>query len=117
MQVTIFQTFKDYNDVLDRFADAAYTREMPHLLSDLLAKGLNTLELSAALKRAMTACKMSGTPVRKHFYPIYSSHQSGNVKDCKLTALGYGLVLLNASPKNAAVANWQVDLLQSIFGK
>ncbi|WP_339627845.1 hypothetical protein [uncultured Maribacter sp.] len=53
--------------------------------------------------------------MRKHFRPVFSGIGNEIISDCKLSRLGYGLVLLNADAEISVVALWQVDILNKFF--
>tara|TARA_R110000868_G_scaffold257374_3_gene514484 strand:+ start:8523 stop:8825 length:303 start_codon:yes stop_codon:yes gene_type:complete len=92
-----------------------YSLQMTHLASDLLNKGLSPKQISDAIVMAVKIAKSSGIGTRKHFMPIYSALKQEIIQDCKLSHLGYGLVLINASPNLSAVGDFQVNVLKAFF--
>ena len=57
----------------------------------------------------------SGIAAHKHFMPVFSSLKEGIVQDCKLSDVGYGLVLMNANPNLSTVGDFQVNVLKEYF--
>lgn len=97
------------------FMDFYHAMNMPYLASDLLTKGFLTNQISAAVAAAINVANASGIDVRKHFKPVFSSTSQGIVKDCKLSRLGYGLVIMNADSSISAVSKFQVEVLQGFL--
>lgn len=97
------------------FMDFYHAMNMPYLASDLLTNGFLSSQISAAVSTAINVANASGIDVRKHFKPIFSGTGQGIVKDCKLSKLGYGLVLMNADLSISAVSKFQVDVLQGFL--
>ena len=112
MQITIYQETQSWEESLDYFRELQYCSQMKWFASDLLEKGLSPMAITQAVQRAMRIAKTARLDIRQHFYPLYTEYRGSLVRDCKLTELAYGLVLLNAEPDNAAVAKWQVEVLQ-----
>jgi hypothetical protein len=50
--------------------------------------------------------------LRQHFFPVYTQVDGMLMNDCKLSQLGYGLVLLNADVNNPNTAQWQVRVMK-----
>ena len=115
MEMAIFR--RDYHtaDSIVHFMDFYNSMQMKYLASDLLNKGLSPNNISGAFTRAIKVAKSSGIDVRKHFRPVFSGIGSEIISDCKLSRLGYGLVLLNVDAKISVVALWQVDILNKFF--
>ena len=44
--------------------------------------------------------------------PVFSGIDKGIIQDCKLSLLGYGLVLMNADINLSVVGEFQVDVLK-----
>lgn len=84
---------------------------MTHLASDLLSKGLSPLQISNAITTAIKIANTSGIETHKHFMPVYSGINNEIIQDCKLSHLGYGLVLMNADASLPIVGGFQVDIL------
>lgn len=114
-ELTLFHDHYASNDSLDQFLDVLFYREMKYFASDLLEKGLSPEEIQQAVNRAMLAGKTAGLVIRQHFTIVYTQFQGGLLKDCKLSKLGYALVLLNARPSSPVVANWQLQVLDHFF--
>ena len=83
--------------------------------SDFLQKGLTPTQISEAVTLAIKIAKSSGIEIRKHFKLVYSAIQQEIIQDCKLSHLGYGLVLMNASSNLKVVGDFQVKLLSEFF--
>ena len=81
----------------------------------LLKDGLTPKAVEDAFIRAIKIARSSGLEVEKHFLPIYSQLDQSIVRDCKLSKLGYALVLLNADPEYIIVAEWQLEVLNKFL--
>ncbi|PHN06202.1 hypothetical protein [Flavilitoribacter nigricans] len=114
-EVVLFHTHYDANDSFDQFLDVLFYREMKYFASDLLEKGLSPDEIQQAVSRAMLVGKTAGLNLRQHFTIVYTQYRGGLMKDCKLSKLGYAMVLLNASASSPMVANWQMQVLDHFF--
>lgn len=115
MKVVVFNQSSAYDNSIDDFVSIAYTSQMKYLASDLLEKGLTAREITTAVRRAMLVAKSAGLNLRLHFAPIYTHTMSGTVRDCKLSKMAYGLVLMNANPQNETVGKWQLKVLETYF--
>lgn len=47
--------------------------------------------------------------------PVYSAINQEIIQDCKLSHLGYGLVLMNANPNLSVVGDFQVNVLREFL--
>jgi len=111
MKVAIFT--KEFRpDSIDSFMDFYYSLQMRFLASDLLRQGLSPKQISDAVIRAINVAKLSRMNVRENFKPVFSAINNEVIRDCKLSRLGYGLVLMNAETKITAVAKWQRRVLE-----
>lgn len=110
--VILFRESYDTNESFDQFLDVLFYREMQYFAGDLLEKGLGPQEIQQAVNRAMLAAETVGLEVRRHFIPVYTQFRGALMKDCKLSRLGYGMVLLNADVSNPIVANWQLQVVE-----
>lgn len=115
MDLLIYKQEYDLADSIDNFLDFYYNIQMPYLASDLLNKGLWPEQISDAVLKAMKIGKSSGIEIRKHFMPVFTEINKEVISDCKLSKLGYGLVLLNANPDLSIVGEWQVSVLQTLL--
>ena len=115
MKVVLYQHDRVGSSALDDFLDVYFTNRMEYFASGLLDIGLSPKDINTALKRAIIAAKSAGFEVRQHFHHQYSDYQGTTIGDCKLSRLGYGLLLMNANVEMPAVANWQVQLLQKFL--
>ncbi|GHC53692.1 hypothetical protein [Ulvibacter litoralis] len=115
MKLSIFMdTFNPVNSI-DSFVNYYYSLQMHFLASDLLEKGLSQQQISEAILKAMKVGKSSGIEIRKHFMPIFSQRQNEIIKDCKLSSLGYGLVVMNADANLPVVGDFQVGMLTNFL--
>lgn len=112
MEIIVYHDRYYSEDSLEEFLDVLFYRGMDYFASDLLDKGLTPKDLSEAIKRSMLAGKTAGLELRRHFIPVYTQFEGALVKDCKLSKLGYALLLMNANVANPVVANWQVQVLE-----
>lgn len=114
MEIAIFtKAFKPQS--IDSFMDFYYSLQMKFLASDLLSQGLSPLQISDAVVKAIHVAKLSGMNIREHFKLVFSSIDNEIISDCKLSRLGYGLVLMNAETKFSAVAKWQRKVLEDFL--
>ena len=115
MELTIYKSALDVTDSVENFTNFYYSLKMKYLASDLLDKGLTPTYISNAIVRAIKVANSSGIEVRKHFMPVFTEMNKEVIIDCKLSKLGYGLVLFNANPEITAVGQWQVKVLKKFF--
>jgi len=114
-KVIIFKEEYDSIRTIDDFMDFYYSLNMKYLASDLLKEGLTPLAIERAFIRATKIARSSGLEVEKHFLPVYSQLYKTIIKDCKLSKLGYALVLLNADPDSPVVGKWQLEVLNTFL--
>jgi hypothetical protein len=88
---------------------------MKNWASDLLEKGLSPKQINDAVITAIKIANSSGLETRKHFKPMFSGTKQEIIQDCKLSQLGYGLVLLNADSNLSVVGTFQVGLLEEFL--
>ena len=112
MNILIYTRKYDQSDAIHNFMDFYYAINMKHLASELLDKGLSPKQISEAIVMAIKIANSSGIETFKHFMPVFSGINHDVIQDCKLSKLGYGLVLMNADSNLAIVGKFQVDLLQ-----
>ena len=115
MKVVLYQQDRVGTSTFDDFLDVYFNNRMEYFASDLLDVGLSPMDINIALKRAVLAAKTAGFEVRHHFHHQYSDYRGTTISDCKLSRLGYGLLLVNANVEIQAVANWQVQLVQKFL--
>lgn len=113
MAIIIYHETYDAEESLDNFIDQFHNSQMKYFASDLLEAGLSPLDIQEALKRAMTIGRTSGLEIRQHFSPVYTQSKGQIIKDCKLSKLGYAMILMNARPDKIAVSDWQINVLKS----
>ncbi|ADV50219.1 hypothetical protein Celal_2943 [Cellulophaga algicola DSM 14237] len=116
MQISIYQQAYKTTDSVENFMEFYYGLRMHFFASDLLYHGLSPNQISDAVAKAMNVAKSSEMNLREHFRPVFSSIANEIISDCKLTRLGYGLVLLNAETKISIVGEWQLKVLQRFLG-
>jgi hypothetical protein len=101
-----FNSMQGLNDAID-------LTFLQYKASDLFYYGMNnTGELETAINRAIIACRACNVAVEKNFRVLFVSSNNGLVKEWLLSDLARKLILLNANPSNALVANLQLKLLQ-----
>jgi len=111
MNVIVYHKEYDVTESFDNFRDIYFSSQLKYLASDLLNQGLKPRDIKDAVKRAMAAGKSAGLEMKRHFALVYTQKGSTAVYDCKLSRLGYALVMLNASPHLRTVGEWQVKVL------
>lgn len=117
MELLIFKRTYNQPDAIHNFMDVYHSLNMTYLASDLLDKGLTAKQISEAVVAAIKLANASKINTKAHFKPVFSGLKQGVIEDCKLSQLGYGLVLLNADSKLSVVADFQVDVLQCYLDK
>lgn len=115
MEIVIFQQEKNLEESLGDFRDLYYSRRMKYFASDLLNEGLSLAEIHMAVQKAMATCKTAEMEIRQHFIPVYTQVNGNLLNDCKLSRLGYGLVLLNAETHNPIAARWQIKVMRDFL--
>lgn len=112
MELLIYSRKYDQADAIHNFMAFYHSLHMKHLASDLLDKGLSPGQISKAIGAALKIAKASKIDTQAHFMPVFSGINQTVIEDCKLSPLGYGLVLMNADPNLAVVGDFQVNVLQ-----
>ena len=115
MELSLYTKTYNNADVINNFMDLYHSLHMTHLASDLLKKGLSPDQISDAVATALTIAKTSNIETSKHFMPVYSGLNEQIVQDCKLSHLGYGLVIMNADKSLPLVGSFQVDILKEFL--
>jgi len=113
MELLIYTQKYDQADAIYNFMDFYHSLNMKHLASDLLDKGLSPKQISEAVIMAIKIANASGIEAHKHFMPVFSAMDQDIIQDCKLSHLGYGLVLMNAESNLAVVGEFQVEVLKT----
>ena len=111
----IHHTKYEVKTSFDKFLDLLYSKGMQYFASDLLQKGFKPADIQDALERAVIIGRTSGIETRKHFAPLYTQIDGQLFNDCKLSRLGYALVILNARPDLMATSIWQMRVLEKYF--
>ena len=111
----IFQKQYPNNDAVQGFINSVYQKSMTYLASDLLEKNVRPEDIKLAVKKAILSIEKAGINSKKHFLPVISVKNGESFLDCRLSKLGYSLVLLNAEPKSEYIANFQVKVANQIL--
>ena len=117
MELLIYERGYKVNDVIQNFRSFYYSINMKHLASDLLDKGFSPDQIANAFTTAIKVANASGIQVQKHFMPVYSGINNQIIQDCKLSHLGYGLVLMNADVNLSVVGEFQIDVLKEYLNE
>ncbi len=117
LNLPAYRPAETLDEVFDEFFTAFFSRNMPCLASDLLNEGFQEPEIVESVRRAMAVLSSVGLDTRRHFQLISTVQNGMEVRDCKLTALGYAMVLMNGPAENATVGNWQLQLLHQLLGR
>lgn len=112
MEIIIFNKEYNYADSIAHFIDFYHSLRMKYLASDLLVEGLSPKQINDAVIKAINVGKSSGINISQHFKPVFSGIDQEIISDCKLSQLGYGLVLMNADTELQTVGNFQVSVLK-----
>ena len=115
MKIAIYKSIYQNSNSISNFMDFYYSLRMPYLASDFIAKGLTPSQIASAVTKAIKVAESSGIVIQQHFKPVFSGINHEIVKDCKLSKLAFGLVLLNADEENTTVGKFQVNILKEIF--
>jgi hypothetical protein len=115
MKLLIYTKQYDLPDAFHDFMDFYHSINMKYLASDLLDKGLTPKQIADAVAMAIKVARSSGIKAHEHFMPVFSSIGPGIIQDCKLSPLGYGLVLINADISIPAVGGFQISLLEALL--
>lgn len=115
MEIVVFQSESNFNESLSNFRDVLFGSQMRHLASDLFDEGLSPSSISLAVDKAISICIAAEIEVRQHFVRVYTEVDNMLIKDCKLSDLGMGLVLLNAGVHNPITAHWQFRVIRKFL--
>ncbi|MEW4923794.1 hypothetical protein [Algibacter sp. 2305UL17-15] len=115
MEIIVYQKKYETANAIKHFMDMFYGKEMTYLASNLLNKDFDLEDINGAIKKAIVATETLHLEVSQHFRSLYTHREGQLVKDCKLSKLGFALVVLNANPKNKYVANLQLALAEILF--
>ena len=115
MEIIIFEKEYSAADSIAHFMDFYHSLRMKYLASDLLEKGLSPKQINHAVIKAISIGKSSGIIIDQHFRPVFSGIDQEIISDCKLSQLGYGLVLMNADTELPTVGDFQVSVLRKYF--
>jgi hypothetical protein len=115
MELTIYSQSYSTSSSIKTFLGFYYSLNMKHLASDLLKEGLSPRQISDAVVAAIKVANTAEIDVKEHFMPIYIAINQEVIKDCKLSNLGYGLVLLNADVCLSVVGKFQINVLNKFL--
>jgi len=115
MNVVIFQTQNEEQESLADFRDLYFNSQMKYFASDLLHEGLSPTAIRDAVQKAIRVCTISDLEVRAHFQPVFTEMEGTIIRDCKLSKLGYGLVMLNAEETIPIIAQWQLKVIRNFL--
>lgn len=106
--------FQDENNLenIDLFLSHCYGRELKYFASDLLNEGIQAQSISYAVKASIAMADTGGLEVIKHFRPVYSYAKGKLIPDCRLSRIGWNLLLLNLPPADPAVTRIKLRLCQ-----
>lgn len=113
MEVIMYREEYDIADSIDNFMNFYYNLQLNYLASDLLDQGMSPQQITDAITKAMKIVAISGREMREHFMPVFTQVNKGIIRDCKLSKLGYSLVLMNACPDLRCVGEWQIKVLEA----
>ncbi len=113
MAIIIYHESYPTSDSMEQFFDMYNASKMTYLASDLLKNGVSGEEISKALVRAFKAGETAGLDIREHFLPICTQGAEGLFNDCKLSKVGFGLLVINADVTVPAIAKYQLKVVQS----
>jgi len=115
MELVIYKEAQGNESTIEGFLEMFYDIQMKYLASDLFIQGLDYEDVEKAIMRAIRIAQSAGLKVDQHFKLVYSQMGTTLVKDCKLSELGYALVLINANPNNRYVAEGQLKMLNAFL--
>jgi len=117
MKLLLYRKSYSLEDSIQNFLDFYYASTMTYLASDLLHEGLLPDQISKAVSAAIKAAKASNIEIHKHFMLVYSGINNSLIQDCKLSHLGFGLVVMNADSSLSSISRFQVEVLSTYFEK
>jgi hypothetical protein len=115
MELAVYTNRYDLADTICDFMDSYYSLNMKYLASDLLNEGMSPEQITDAVAVAIKIVTLSGLEAHEHFMPLYSAIDHEIIKDCKLSSLGYGLVLMNADENLSIVGDFQIRILNQFI--
>lgn len=115
MELLVYNNNYFESETINNFLDFYNFMQLKYLASDLLDKGLSPDQITDAVLKAIKIGRSSGLKIQEHFLPVFTDLDKNIIKDCKLSELAYGLVLLNANPDLTPVGQWQIKVLENYF--
>lgn len=115
MELLLYTDKNNEADPIHNFMEFYHSLQMKYLASDLLDKGMSPKQITEAVFKAIKIANVSGIKSNEHFKPVFSGIDNNIIEDCKLTHLGYGLVLMNADANLSVVGEFQVDILKEFL--
>ncbi len=117
MELIVFQKQYAKSDAAQEFVNKIYQKDMTYLASELLDNGVHPDDIKLAVKKAMLSIDKVGLKTNKHFQPVVSAKNGTTFLDCRLSKMGFFMVVLNAEPKNNYIAHFQVKMAQQLLKK
>ncbi|MGO3719876.1 MAG: hypothetical protein ACTJGD_11125 [Mesonia hippocampi] len=115
MEISIYKSSYHPVDSIEAFFSLYFSLQMNYLASDLLEQGLSAKQIADAVAKAIQVAKSSELEIREHFMPVFSERNKAIINDCKLSKMGYGLVVLNADSNHALVSKLQVSIMKNFL--
>ena len=110
IDITIYHPNESLGESLENFLHLYHGSHMHRLASDLLKEGFSVKDIMEAVRRAMSICRTGGVDLRPHFQLVYTQLDGTLVRDCRLSDLGYSLVVMNGPADHPLVARWQIRM-------
>lgn len=101
------------NPYFEEFVRGVHERNLRYYASDIQQHLSMTdfKQLDEPIRRALQVCSSEGISADDHFKPVYRCKASNTLRDWRLSALGYCLVMLNCNPLHPTVARMQITLV------
>ena len=103
---------KEFHPTIDEFIEQYYSRNLIYLASDLIHRGVRPGSIVSAIRISIEMAGEGGIHPSKHFKPVYSSSRGIIYRDCKLSPIGWNLVLLNLPAGDPAAARIKLELCE-----
>lgn len=99
---------------IDQFLRQLHARELNFLASDLIKEGIEPRNIVVAIKDAIEMAGVGGLQAERHFSPVYTFDKGVIYKDCKLSKLGWHLVLLNLPGQDKATSTLKLSICEQL---
>jgi hypothetical protein len=119
MKIKIYNPYGLDNDHIINFLDTIRESQMKLLASDLLRKGIPASDIIDGVERSIKALSTIGIDPKDHFKKVYTSTKGLAINDCKMSQLGYAMLMINITPENQHIARYQykiANLMLSNYG-